>query len=84
VFPCVRVRESAGECAFVSSDLCLCVVVFNVAQRSRSLGLLPLSAPLSVPVCVHGEFRGFVAGRSDATSALDPGLGSSLLGTLNF
>ena len=38
----------------------------------------PCRHPLSVPVCLHGGFRAFVAGRSDATSALDPGLGSVL------
>ena len=73
----------------MSSDVCLCVVVFNVAQRSHSLGLLPLSAPpVCSPslflLCVHGGFRGFVAGRRDATSALGPGFGSGLLDTLKF
>ena len=38
----------------------------------------PCLHPLSVPVCLHGGFRAFVAGRSDATSALDPGPGSVL------
>ena len=38
--------------------------------------LPPLSLPsFSVPVCTHGRFQGFVAGRADATSALDTGLG---------
>ena len=32
-------------CVCVSSDACLCVVVFNVVQRPHSLCLLPLSAP---------------------------------------
>ena len=35
----------AHVCVCVSSDVCLCVVVFTVAQRSRSLCLFPLSAP---------------------------------------
>ena len=64
---------------FVSSDVCLCVVVFNVARRSRSLGLLPLPAPSLRSRMRAWRVWGFVAGRSDATSALDPGLGSSLL-----
>ena len=57
---------------------CLCVVtcfMWHSAPAPRP----PLSLlPLSVLVCAHGGFQGLVAERPDATSALDPGPGSSL------
>ena len=74
----MSVRERAvNEAALCVSPLCLmmclCVVVF-VVQRPASLPCLSL-LPFSVPICMHGGFEGVVAGRADAMSTLDTGLG---------
>ena len=65
-------------CVLMYPVVCLCVVVFHMVQRPCFPGCLLFAAPVFVPVFLHGAFRALVAGRSDATSALDPGLGSVL------
>ena len=76
------------SCAFVCLLVCVVMSVccvwlcfFNVVQRPAPPAAPFVTAHLFVPVCAHGGFQGFGAWRSDATSALDPGLGSGLLGT---
>ena len=71
----VSIREGAvNEAALcvsfarVSSGVCLCVVVCHTPPLSWP-PLLSLP-PFLVPVCAHSKFRGFIAGRSDATSTL--------------
>ena len=82
----VSVREKAVNeaalraclCAHVSCGVPVCGCIPRGAAPLLSWPP-PLSLPLfSNPVFLHGGFRAFVAGRSDATSALDPGLGSVL------
>ena len=65
-------------CSHVSSGVCVCVcvVVCHMLQHPLHPWLPPLLLPLfSVPICVRAGFQGLIAGMSDATSALDPGLG---------
>ena len=65
-------------CSHVSSGVCVCVFVWLCITGVAPLlpWLPPLLLPLfSVPICARAGFQGPVAGRSDATSALDPGLG---------
>ena len=66
-------------CAHVSCGVSVCGCIPRGAAPLLSW-LPPFSLPLHVfvPVFLHGGFWALVAGRSDATSALDPGLGSAL------
>ena len=70
--PCVRV----GVLIFL---WCACVWLYSTwCSAPAFLAASFFAAPVFVPVFLHGGFRAFVAGRSDATSALDSGLGSVL------
>ena len=80
----VSVRERAVNeaalcvsCAHVSGGVFVCGCVPRGASAAPLLlRPPPLSLPLfSSSVYAHGQFQGFVAGRADATSALDQGLG---------
>ena len=78
----VSVRERAVNeaalcvsCAHVSCDVfvCGCVPRGTAPPLPRPP---PLSLPsFSFPIRAHGGFQGLLAGRADATSALDAGLG---------
>ena len=71
VLLCTYVCVCLLMCAFVWLRLMWC-------STPAPFVCSPCLHPLSVPVCLHGRFRAFVARRSDAMSALDPGLGSVL------
>ena len=75
-------NEAALRVCCLLSCVFWCVCLCGAAPLLPQLPPLSL-LPLSVPVWRHG-FQGLVAGRSDSTSALDPGLGTNFLGTLNF
>ena len=78
----VSVRERAvNEAALCVSLMCLMVCLCEVVFRGAACHSAPASLvflsllSFSVSIYAHGGFQGVVAGRADATSALDTGLG---------
>ena len=79
------VNEAALRVSLVCLMVCLCVVVFSWCSAPASPAASFVAA---LVLCSHMRtcrVSGVcVAGRADATSALDAGLGSGLPGTSNF
>ena len=66
-------------CVFVCLLMCACVWLCLLwLSAPAPFVCSPCQHPLPIPMCLHSRFQAFVAGRSDATSALDPGLSSAL------